>query len=146
MHIVHATPSDLDLVDSLRRALWPDSHIDDLKAIVANQPEYLVLVALADGEAVAFAEIGLRHDYVNGCDTSPVAFLEGIYVRPAHRQRGLARALVDEALRWARGLRVSEFASDALFDNEASHAFHNAIGFHEAERVVFFRRAVHPAA
>jgi len=42
-------------------------------------------------KVVAFAEATMRHDYVNGCGTSPFAFLEGIYVHPQWRNRGLAR-------------------------------------------------------
>jgi aminoglycoside 6'-N-acetyltransferase I len=141
MRIVRALPAELDSIDPLRRALWPDSPIDDLKHIVETRPEYLVLVARAGGdEPVGFAEAGLRHDFVNGCRTSPVGFLEGIYVTPEHRQQGIARAMVDEAMRWARERGVSEFASDARLDNEASHAFHRAIGFAETSRVVYFRK------
>ena len=36
-------------------------------------------------------------DYVNGCTTSPVGFLEGLYVAAAARRQGVARALCDAA-------------------------------------------------
>lgn len=146
MRIAALPPSELDRIDPLRLALWPDSPIEELKATVAAQPEYLVLAVLDGDRPIGFAEIGLRRDYVNGCDTSPVAFLEGIYVDPAHRKQGVARALVAEALAWARRQEVSEFASDALLENTASHAFHQAIGFEETERVVYFRLPLAKAA
>jgi aminoglycoside 6'-N-acetyltransferase I len=147
MNVVEAKPADLDRIDSLRRALWPDSPIAELKAripdMTAPQPRYLVLIALSDGGApIGFAEVALRGDYVNGCDTSPVAFLEGIYVDPEHRQQGVARALVAAARDWARARGLAEFASDALIDNHASHAFHKAVGFAEAERVVYFHMSL----
>jgi len=147
MRIARAAPADLDSIDPLRRALWPDSPIEELKVraqdMVADPPAYLVLVAHAEeGVPIGFAEVAVRRDYVNGCDSSPVAFLEGIYVDSAHRQQGVGRALVDEALRWARERGLAEFASDALIENHTSHAFHRAVGFAETERVVYFHRPV----
>ena len=146
MRIARVAPAEFAAIDPLRRALWPDIPIEELTAIAATHPDYLVLAAFDSGEPVGFAEVSLRRDYVNGCDTSPVAFLEGIYVAPDQRKRGIARALVDAALDWARERGIGEFASDALLENHASHAFHAAIGFEEVERVVYFRRALAEAA
>jgi len=87
-----------------------------------------------------FAEASLRRDYVNGCETSPVAFLEGIYVAPQARCQGVGRALDRAVQDWAIQRGCQEYASDALIDNRDSHAFHAALGFEETERVVYFRR------
>lgn len=151
MQIRRAAPADLDSIDPLHRALWPDSPIEELKAradaMLASPPAYLVLIARSGEHAPAgFAEVAVRHDYVNGCESSPVAFLEGIYVAPPHRKQGVARALVEEALSWASERGLSEFASDVLLGNEASLAFHEAVGFLETERVVYFRRWIGEAA
>lgn len=81
-------------------------------------------------------------DYVNGAESSPVAFLEGIYVAPDARRRGVARNLVVEAERWATSKGCKELASDARLENTASHAMHAALGFVETERVVFFKKAL----
>lgn len=142
MRVTRLAPADLRRINPLRLALWPDSPIEELEGIVAAQPDYLVLAALEGSETVGFAEVSIRRDYVNGCGGSPVAFLEGIYVDPAHRQQGVARGLVDHALDWAREREIAEFASDALLENSQSHAFHKAIGFEEMDRVVYFRREV----
>ncbi|MBC9031774.1 GNAT family N-acetyltransferase [Sphingomonas sp. JC676] len=144
MDIQVCTLGDLDDWATLRRALWPDE--DRLRAgaeaMLAEDDKLAMLCRSDTGEALGFAEASIRRDYVNGCDTSPVAFLEGIYVAPGHRQRGIARALAERVAIWARGFGCAEFASDALIENEASHAFHAAIGFAETERVVYFRRAL----
>jgi aminoglycoside 6'-N-acetyltransferase I len=95
-----------------------------------------------DGTIAGFAEAALRRDYVNGCYTTPVVFLEAIYVEPHHRRRGIARALVKHLVDWARSQGYSEFASDAALDNLVSHSMHKALGFTETERVVFFRMNV----
>ena len=79
---------------------------------------------------------------MNGTDSSPVAFLEGIYVAPFARNLGVAKALVQAAEFWARERGCVEFASDAAIENESSHAMHRALGFAETERVVFFRKVL----
>jgi len=147
MEIVRAAPADLDAIAVLRRTLWPDSGIEELKGrtpeMTGPAPTHLVLIARdGDGAPAGFAEVSLRRDHVNGCTGSPVAFLEGIYVVPNQRRRGLGRALIEAGLLWAQERGVAEFASDALLDNDASHAFHRAAGFEETERVIYFRRPV----
>ena len=91
-------------------------------------------------KVVAFAEATMRHDYVNGCGTSPFAFLEGIYVHPQWRNRGLARLLCNAVEDWAVGLGCTEFAWDVELHNEASQRAHQALGFDETERVIYYRK------
>jgi aminoglycoside 6'-N-acetyltransferase I len=90
--------------------------------------------------AVGFVEAALRTDYVNGTTSTPVAFLEGLYVVPEARRQGVARALVAAIERWALDRGCREFASDASLANHVSHTVHRALGFEKTERVVFFRK------
>jgi aminoglycoside 6'-N-acetyltransferase I len=106
---------------------------------------YVRLAVTAGGSAVGFVEASKRIDYVNGTNSSPVAFLEGLYVAPSSRRQGIARALVDSVVKWALDEGCSELASDSLLDNTAAHAAHSALGFEETERVVYFRRTLHDA-
>lgn len=94
----------------------------------------------ADDEAMGFAEVAIRHDYVNGCQYRPALFLEGIFVRPAFRGRGIARALCSAAGEFGARHGCREFASDVLIDDFDSLAAHAALGFTETERVVYFRK------
>jgi aminoglycoside 6'-N-acetyltransferase I len=147
MIIVVATATDLADWAALRQALWPDTapeeHQAEIAAQVARPHDTINLVARqADGTAVGFAEASIRHDHVNGCDTSPVAFLEGIYVAPEHRRIGTARMLTAAVEDWARAQGCSEFASDADIDNTDSHRMHAALGFEETQRAVYFRKAL----
>jgi aminoglycoside 6'-N-acetyltransferase I len=136
---------DLDDLARLRAALWPEqslqAHRLEIVAAAEEGRGWVALLARADdGAAVGFAEATLRHDYVNGCETTPVAFLEGIYVDPEARRHGAAAALCRAVETWARGLGCTELGSDALLENAASHAFHAAVGFEARERVVCFRK------
>ncbi len=104
---------------------------------------FVRLAIAANGSAVAFVEASKRADYVNGTNSSPVAFLEGLYVEPASRGNGVARALVAAVEAWAAAEGCTELASDSPLENMAAHAVHRALGFAETERVVYFCRALH---
>jgi aminoglycoside 6'-N-acetyltransferase I len=147
MHIERCSAEKLSQWMSLRFALWPDEDREimarEAPSILAR-PDMLVLVARQGDSVTGFAEASVRRDYVNGCETSPVAFLEGIYVMPACRHQGIARALTGAVEDWAKAQGLRELASDALLDNMQSHAMHQALGFSETERVVYFRKTLVP--
>ena len=129
---------------ALRLALWPDAGAG-LRAQAKNllvHPDALALIASEGDTRIGFVEAALRRDYVNGCETSPVAFVEGLYVHDDWRNRGVARALVVAVEDWAQRQGVTEIASDALLDNRDAHAMHKALGFAETERVIYFRKAL----
>jgi aminoglycoside 6'-N-acetyltransferase I len=135
----------------LRVALWPDYPREQLHAgmdtMLADPERFFQLMAYDDGgSAIGFVEASLRRDYVNGTDTSPVVFLEGIYVAPERRRLGIAKELVARVAEWGHSLGCTEFASDALLDNLLSHEVHKALGFEEADRVVYFRRTLQKPA
>jgi aminoglycoside 6'-N-acetyltransferase I len=131
---------------ALRAALWPHRSLEYHRAeldrtFLSQGGEAVAFIARnAANEAAGFAEATLRHDYVNGCSSSPVLFLEGIYVRPADRRKGIARLLCNAVADWGKSLGCVEFGSDAPLENSASHALHSALGFAETQRVVFFRK------
>lgn len=114
-----------------------------MASFLAVPERYAQFVAApAAGRPVGFAEASIRADHVNGTSSSPVGFLEGIYVVPGARRQGVATALVAAVARWAREAGCRELASDALLDNQASQAAHRALGFQETERVVYFRKSL----
>ena len=91
---------------------------------------------------VAFAEAPLRRDYVNGSNSSPVGFLEGLYVEPQYRKRGLARLLCSSVEHWAKDMGCTEFASDVVLQNEVGQRVHEAVGFNATDRVVFYLKQI----
>ncbi len=84
-----------------------------------------------------FIEVGLRN-YAEGCDSSPVGYIEGWYVDPDLRQQGVGAALVQAGEEWARAQGCTEMASDCLLVNEGSFRAHLALGYAEAERLIHF--------
>lgn len=132
---------------SLRQQLWPeasaDEHLAEMQTFIDQPGRFFQLVAYeADRQPAGFVEAALRTDYVNGTDSSPVAFVEGVYVAPPYRRQGLGTLLVAAIVTWAKACACTELASDSLLDNEASQAMHRALGFEETERVVFYRKLI----
>jgi aminoglycoside 6'-N-acetyltransferase I len=132
---------------ALRQALWPhcprEEHLAEMTSFIASPERYVQYVAYTrSGQAVGFAEASVRTDYVNGTTTSPVAFLEGLYVLPEARRNGIAKSLVSAVSDWALSVGCRELASDASLENLISQTVHRALGFEETERVVFFRKSL----
>lgn len=144
MKILSAEARHGDAWLQLREKLWPESgsdHVREIAAYLTERPtRWICFVAEEDsGEVVGFAEVGLR-DFAEGCRTSPVGYVEGIYVTPGRRSSGIGRALVEAAEEWARGQGCTEMASDREVHNEASGRFHLALGYEEEARIVCFRK------
>jgi len=130
----------------LRNALWPhevaehDAAITDFFAAAPTNLTTLV-IERPDGTLGGFAEVGQR-PYAEGCHTSPVGFLEGLYVDADLRRLGWARRLVAAAEDWARQQGYTEMGSDCELENRDSLAMHLALGFDEVERIICFRKAL----
>lgn len=141
--IYEATKKDCRAAAQMACLLWPDNGLEDMagemEALVA-EPDAAVFLCAEDGEAVGFAQCQLRRDYVEGTESSPVGYLEGIYVRPRRRGKGYARGLLNACQQWAREKGCREFASDCELDNAESLAFHLRCGFREANRIICFTK------
>ena len=133
----------------MRAALWPQdgaaTHEKAIDALLASSDAWGFIAQAPDSSAAGFAEIAIRQ-YANGCDSAPVAFLEGIWVAPPYRRRGVGRRLIAHAEAFAASRSFRELGSDTQIDNAASQAAHLAWGFSETERVVYFRKHLKPAA
>ena len=128
----------------MRQALWPDSTAEEVDGLIRGEPSHIhVLIADSEMGICGFAEVGTRR-YAEGCETSPVAYLEGIWVDEPARRIQVGRALVTAAESWARSQGLSELASDCDTQNEISRLFHVGSGFEEVERIICFRKSLDP--
>jgi len=146
MMVRAVTPSDAPAWLRLRRALWPhhaeSEHAAEITEFLEGRArEPLAVLVVADGadRLIGFGELSIRA-YAEGCHTDRVAYLEGWYVVPDARNRGVGRALIAAAEEWGRSQGCVEFASDAELTNDASAAAHKALGFTEVGRVRCFRK------
>jgi aminoglycoside 6'-N-acetyltransferase I len=145
MHIETCIEAMLEDWLALRVLLWPDADAgrpEDGIRILRNPDAIAFLARDGAGQAIGFAEATLRRDYVNGCATSPVGFLEGLYIREGWRRQGVARALCRAVEAWTAARGATELASDTWLDAVESQRAHKALGFSETERVVYFRKSL----
>lgn len=138
-----ADPADLHSVTALALRLWPGHDFDTLAGEfdqLLREEEAAIFLAWVNSEAVGFAQCQLRHDYVEGTESSPVGYLEGIYVADPLRRRGIARSLLQACEGWAKKNGCREFASDCELTNTDSLRFHLGLGFAEAGRIICFTK------
>src|SRR5215208_5775728 len=139
--IRRATADDKPAWLRMRQGLWPDAPTEylnfDMDERLAD-PDYAIFIASGeDGGPVAFIETGLR-DYGEGCETSPVGYIEAWYVDEHIRGQKLGTEMVYAAEEWAREKGCREMASDTWLENEASISAHLRLGYVEVERLVHF--------
>lgn len=141
--IYKATKEDSLTIAGLAVLMW-DSHTveelaEEFEEITSNE-ECAVFLLSIDNQAIGFAQCQLRHDYVEGTDSSPVGYLEGIFVKQEYRNQGFAKELLEQCEAWAKEKGCSEFASDCELDNDVSLKFHLKMGFAEANRIICFTK------
>ena len=133
---------ELHIVAEMAACVWSSSKeelYDELKESI-DKKDTVFFLNYAAGVPVGFAQCKLRYDYVEGTKTSPVGYLEGVFVKQEYRKRGYAKELIAECEQWAKEHGCIEFASDCELDNSASNSFHLKLGFTEVNRIVCFKK------
>lgn len=140
-----AEVNDLDVLAKLAVLMWSNHSIFELinefSEIMTNGKSAFFLKYEND-LPIGFAQCQLRYDYVEGTNTSPVGYLEGIFVKEGYRNKGYAKELLGECEAWAKENGCREFASDCEIDNINSFRFHNAMNFIETNRIICFAKTL----
>ena len=138
-----ALPEDRVEWFRMRRTLWDDCPDDlqlrEMEEILGSNTEVVFFAERPGGGLCGFIEAALR-SRADGCDSTPVGYIEGWYVDEDTRRCGVGRALVDAAEAWARSKGCRQMASDAELWNEVSHQAHGALGYEESARLVLFKK------
>ena len=136
-----AEQTDAREIAHLAVRLWPEHTAEEMEEEFRDllaDADCAVFLSEQNGKANGFAQCQLRRDYVEGTETSPVGYLEGVYVDEAFRKQGAAKQLLIACETWAREKDCTEFASDCELENTDSLRFHLAAGFTEANRIICF--------
>ncbi|MBR5537728.1 MAG: GNAT family N-acetyltransferase [Clostridia bacterium] len=140
-----AAKADSRILAEMAVQMWDSHTADDLEADFRESlkdERTAFFIKYTDGMPVGFAQCGLRYDYVEGTESSPVGYLEGIFVEETCRKHGYAKELLAACELWAKGRDCREFASDCELDNLVSLKFHMAMGFAEANRIICFKKTL----
>ena len=143
--IIQGDVTNLQEITKLALKLWPEHDFNELmreyQDIISNENNVIFLKKKND-KLIGFAQCGLRFDYVEGTCSSPVAYLEGIYIEEEYRRCGYAKELVKVCEEWAKSKNIKEFASDCEINNIDSYLFHLKLGFIEANRIICFTKKI----
>lgn len=138
-----AEVNDLGVLAGLAALLWQNHSAEDLFhefSKIMSKGESQFFLKYEKDMPVGFAQCQLRHDYVEGTETTPVGYLEGIFVKEGYRNKGYAKELLAECEAWAKRNGCHEFASDCEIDNIGSFRFHKAMNFAEVNRIIVLRK------
>ena len=138
-----ATNGDRGVLAEMAVQMWDSHTVAELETEFSetlNDEQSAFFIKYFNEIPVGFAQCGLRTDYVEGTESSPVGYLEGIFVKDEYRKNGYAKELLCACEMWAKEIGCSEFASDCELDNIASLKFHMAMGFDEANRIICFKK------
>ena len=138
-------PSDEPEWLRLRNALWPapdgetDEHEKEMEEIRADVQQPVFVAERPGGKLGGFIEISI-HDQAPGCTTERIGYIEGWYVDPDLRNRGVGRKLVEAAEKWSRTKGCTEMASDTTSEYPNSLKAHTRLDYAEVQRNIYFKK------
>ncbi len=145
MKIEELKNESVDETVTMMLELWPDAIWEDEVNFcqdVLRGNKYHFYLLKDDKRYVGFILLSLRHEHVEGAESSPVAYVEGIYIRDGYKRKGLGHMLIQKAEEWARTKGCSQLGSDVEIGNDRSIAFHEKMGFNEENRIVCYMKNV----
>lgn len=129
----------------MRLLLWPENEaaalLREMEHMLADPMSPVFVLERPEGGLGGFLEAGTRQ-CADGCETTPVGYIEGWFIDEDLRGKGFGHALVRRAEDWARSQGLKEMGSDTWIDNEVSIRAHLAMGYKEVERVVHFAKTL----
>ena len=135
------TDQDFDKLLEMALVLWPDFGEAGLKRELQNMAtseRQETILARENEDYIGFITVSTRIDYVEGATSSPVGYIEGIFVKPDYRKTGIGRQLYQLGEQWCLKKGCQQMGSDAYAWNKQSHEFHKRLGFDEEDTLVHF--------
>lgn len=140
-----ASTKDCQTLANLAVKMWSNHTIDELTQTFKNaisKGHTICFIKFLGNIPIGFAQCSTRHDYVEGTISSPVGYLEGIYIEEEFRGKGYAYELLRVCEDWAKDMGCKEFASDCEIQNTQSLNFHLSTGFEETNRIICFKKDI----
>lgn len=142
MKIVPVSKETLEDCFQMRMELFPSLDADFNKKeleIIIGSSIFQDFIGYINDEPAALLELSFRN-IVDECLSSPVGYIEGIYIKEKFRGKNYGKKMVEFAEEFFRTNGCTEMASDAEIENTASHKFHLSCGFQETYRIVQFKK------
>ena len=143
MQFKPASKKDITALVEMGLLLWPKESKAGLEKEFSKylkQKNQKIIICFDKKEYAGFIHTSIRKEYVEGAKTSPVGYIEGIFVYEKYRKKGIAKELVKLGEIWAKGKGCKEMGSDTETENKKSIAFHTSLGFSSEEVVIFIKK------
>lgn len=141
MNFTQITRSQFSLWKKYRRAVYRsiDDDFDEVEMdkIVCDDDWFCYFLTDDKKQHIGMIEMSSRN-IVDGCLSSPVAYIEGLYIEEQHQGQGIGKQVIDTLHIWCRKKGFTEIAADTELDNVNAQKYFNAVGFKETYRVVEF--------
>lgn len=129
----------LRLRTAVYTGIGDEFHEKEMQKFLTDASKRCFVAEIDCGSVCGMIEVSLRN-IVDGCLSSPVGYVEGIYVAPLQRGVGLSKRLLQNAEEWCRSMGCTEMATDAEIANEEAQRYHEHMGFEETYRIVEYRK------
>lgn len=128
--------------NEMRKALYTildnEDYEQEMQQISDSNEYFSYFVIDNSNQILGLVELSSRN-IVDGCLSSPVAYLEGLYLKEEYRGRGIGKKVIRMILKWCKERGFSELATDTELTNVKAQNFYKTVGFEETDRVVEFR-------
>ena len=128
-----------DDFEKLLNKIWKGATFESCKKDAKITKQFVYKL---DNKYIGFLTCSIKTEYVPGCKSNKVGYLEGVYILPKYRKKGFATELVKHYENWAKSEGSTELASDLEIDNNASLQFHNKMGFEIVEKTVHLKKDI----
>ena len=139
--IIRASNENLQQLTELALALWSNNKKDLIKSdfvYIIGHLNNRVLLAKWDEEYIGFIHLSIRSGFVEGADTTPVGYVEGIYVKPDFRRKGVAKELYHAGLEWLKSKKCTQISGDIWINDNMCPDFYVGMGFKEVNRIICY--------
>ena len=141
MKIKSISKENITVLTALMLKLWTDCNFEEeyrnCQKILRSDNETCFLIK-NDHQYIGFIQMALRLEHIEGATTSPVGYVEGIYIEPDFQEQGLGRQLMKVGEQWAKSKGCTQIGSDVELTNPSSILFHKKVGFQEVNRIACF--------
>jgi aminoglycoside 6'-N-acetyltransferase I len=125
--------ADLPQVKDMMYSLWPKEFDGKM------EKNETIFVSEEKGKLNGFIALSVR-PWVEGANISPCPHIEGWYVAPQFRKKGVGKKLVKHAETWAKKQGFLELTSDVEMENKISLLAHKALGFTPTYKIQYFSK------
>lgn len=142
MKLTPITRANFSLWSDYRSQIYPlisrEYDLAEMEILYGSDNWHCWFIEAETGTPIGLVELSLRN-IADGCLSSPVPYLEGLYLVEAQRGQGRGASVIELIKRWCIENGYSELATDAELSNVRAQHFYESLGFEQVDRVVEYR-------